>query len=716
MPASTHHAAAAGLRQGEGLDGAGRRRPACDFDLPGPEAAPKQDRHRAAPGFAGETPRLLCTHRAVLPRHARVDVGGLALALSDERRGHGWGGWEETDCGETRYAEVLIDVRLHTETIVSQEGDQPPSWVDVDPDTRQRLIHSLSSWHFEPHKLPEEEILACSYILFEALFRIEHMHDSISVPLNCLATFVQHLRQLYRQGNSYHNFQHALDVFQAVYFFLYCAGVVPSVTILLEDGRTWERDKTQCDPLVSCLTHEDLFALYVAAVGHDVGHPGLTNAFMRNAKTPLSVVYDDKSVLEQMHYSLIMQIMRHNNLGFLLDRPLTGSTFRKLLLGAVLATDMGVHFDFMTEFANLLKGADFPELKRRVLVCQALIKCADISNPSRPYLVSQHWAAALESEWSSQLLLEKHLHLPLSVKPSDSRVGEANGQLWFNKTFARPLFELVAQGIPSMERFAHQTRENFALWQARAAELATEPPDDSDTVAGTPLAWPSQVPNDFLTAFPPALPPSFRLPEDPLYPSFYHPHHRFSSAEPSSSSDSTPSQYESCESSWPSPALSPALDPSPALASPITVLPPRLELQTLTSPHSRAPSVASTIPSSAGSLCSMTSEATAAIRAAYKASVRKKKSFHRASWNPSPTSFTPVPSPLSHAAPAAFGLGQGRSPVSPGGNGDSPMSLSAGSPSTGTLTPSPLTPEGNAAGPGAGGPVLLKTALVSASS
>ncbi len=93
------------------------------------------------------------------------------------------------------------------------------------------------------------------------------------------------------------------------------------------------------------------------------------------------MVYDDKSVLEQMHYSLIMQIMRHNNLGFLLDRPHTGSSFRQLLLGAVLATDMGVHFDFMAEFTKLVNGADFPELKRRVLVCQALIKCADISNP-----------------------------------------------------------------------------------------------------------------------------------------------------------------------------------------------------------------------------------------------------------------------------------------------------------------------------------------------
>ncbi|KAI0739159.1 HD-domain/PDEase-like protein [Daedaleopsis nitida] len=652
-----------------------------------------------------------------MARRRSVDVGGLALALSDEGRGHGWGGWEETDCGETRYAEVLIDVRLHTETIVSQEGDHLTSFVDMDQGTRERLIHSLSSWHFEPHKLPEEEIIACSYILFEALYRIEYMCETVSVPLSSLAAFLQHLRHLYRQGNSYHNFQHALDVFQAVYFFLYSAGAVPPVTILLEDGRTWRREKDECDPLVSCLTLEDLFALYIAAVGHDVGHPGLTNAFMRNAKTPLSVVYDDKSVLEQMHYSLIMQIMRHNHLGFLLDRASFGASFRKLLLGTVLATDMGVHFDFMAEFRRLLEGAEFPELKRRILVCQALIKCADISNPSRPYLVSQHWAAALESEWSSQLLLEKHLQLPPSVKPSDSRIGEANCQIWFNKTFVRPLFELVAQGVPSMECFANQTRENLASWQTRAAELSVEQ-DISPDATGTPLAWPSQAPNDFLTAFPPALPDCFRIPEESPYPSCYHPHHHrgFSSVDPStSSSSSTPSQYESCESSLPSPAFSPLLEPSPVPTSPITAtLPPRLELSTLSTlsnPHSRAPSVVSTVPSTSGSVFSITNEATAAIRAAYKASVRKKKSFHRSSWNPSPSSFaaiSPITPPASQRSTPSVHLA--RSPISPSGNADSPISRSAESPSTGTLTPSPLTPDGNVS---VSNSVLLKTTLVS---
>ena len=102
--------------------------------------------------------------------------------------------------------------------------------------------------------------------------------------LDCLGAFLQHLRQMYRQANSYHNFHHALDVFQATYHFLYRAGMVPPVSIVLQpDSRTWKRDRERTDGnLVSCLQEQDLFALLIAAIGHDVGHPGLSNAFMVN--------------------------------------------------------------------------------------------------------------------------------------------------------------------------------------------------------------------------------------------------------------------------------------------------------------------------------------------------------------------------------------------------------------------------------------------------
>lgn len=60
------------------------------------------------------------------------------------------------------------------------------------------------------------------------------------------------------------------------------------------------------------------------------------------------------------------------------------------MLAVVLATDMRVHEDFMRRFRDLLAtdeaiGADgteaVDEWVRRVTLCQALIKCADISNP-----------------------------------------------------------------------------------------------------------------------------------------------------------------------------------------------------------------------------------------------------------------------------------------------------------------------------------------------
>jgi len=37
-------------------------------------------------------------------RRRSVDVGGLALALENQGLGHGWGGWDQAQQGETRCA------------------------------------------------------------------------------------------------------------------------------------------------------------------------------------------------------------------------------------------------------------------------------------------------------------------------------------------------------------------------------------------------------------------------------------------------------------------------------------------------------------------------------------------------------------------------------------------------------------------------------------
>jgi hypothetical protein len=103
----------------------------------------------------------------------------------------------------------------------------------------------------------------------------------------------------------------------------------------------------------------------------------------KNAKTPLSAVYDDQSALEQMHLAILLRVMRCDALGPLLDRPGFGTTFRRLLYDTILSTDMSVHWKFMDNFKSLVGGRVSRLEDRKVLVCQALLKCADISNSVR---------------------------------------------------------------------------------------------------------------------------------------------------------------------------------------------------------------------------------------------------------------------------------------------------------------------------------------------
>lgn len=98
------------------------------------------------------------------------------------------------------------------------------------------------------------------------------------------------LRSAYHQRNGYHNFSHATDVTHACYSFLVRIGLAPPLYLLCEDDydinfgegrRKWRRNRAvEEGGMGELLRPIDAFALMVAAIGHDVGHPGLSNAYM----------------------------------------------------------------------------------------------------------------------------------------------------------------------------------------------------------------------------------------------------------------------------------------------------------------------------------------------------------------------------------------------------------------------------------------------------
>ena len=126
--------------------------------------------------------------------------------------------------------------------------------------------------------------------------------------------------------------------------------------------------------------------------------------------------------------------------------------FRNLMSKTVLATDMSLHFDFMKMLSDMrermLNGKDSNEGLDRTLLLQALIKCADISNPARPYHVCEHWSKALLEEWAKQAALETQLSLPVTVFSSADPVSQAKSQVGFIDMFVQPLFQVLADFLP----------------------------------------------------------------------------------------------------------------------------------------------------------------------------------------------------------------------------------------------------------------------------
>ena len=226
--------------------------------------------------------------------------------------------------------------------------------------------------------------------------------------------------------------------------------------------------------------------------------------------------------------------MKYHGFGVLLDDLYDGPCLRRILLFSVLATDMSVHQDFMLRFKRMLDGESTSLCARQTLICEAILKNADISNPvrsfkfisdqklltrlniqTRPFMVSKHWANALMREWTAQALLEQEYHLKQSVMSSDDPLKEAESQIIFISLFAKPLLELTVRAAPNLSMYYHHCKANLQSWHQRKAILYNQYGGGGTTQKSlpTPPPPPSAVSSpcpppvcQYHSAFPLALP------------------------------------------------------------------------------------------------------------------------------------------------------------------------------------------------------------------
>ncbi|XP_031765700.2 high affinity cAMP-specific and IBMX-insensitive 3',5'-cyclic phosphodiesterase 8 isoform X2 [Galleria mellonella] len=328
----------------------------------------------------------------------------------------------------------------------------------------RELLDTALTWDFEIFRL--EDMTRGRPLTHLGLTLMGQRFD-LCGTLECdertLANWLTTIETNYRPKNSYHNSTHAADVLQAVAFFL-------------------EKERLKCllEPLEAA-------AALVAAAAHDVDHPGTSSAFLCNSLDPLAILYNDVSVLESHHAALTFKLTLSDdrvNIFKNLDREMF-KTIRHNVIDMILATEMTKHYEHLAKFVNVFYAtsggskedglqADEPLSldttalslpENLVLVKRMMIKCADVSNASRPQKFAFEWAKRIADEYFLQTDEEKAKDLPVVMPMFDrATCSIPRSQIGFIDYIIMDMMEAWAAFIDMPELVSH-ARSNHQRWR-----------------------------------------------------------------------------------------------------------------------------------------------------------------------------------------------------------------------------------------------------------
>lgn len=251
---------------------------------------------------------------------------------------------------------------------------------------------------------------------------------TLNISTRVLESLLVQLNDLY-QPNPYHNAYHAASVAQGTAVLGYTARILSAESIL------------------ESLDHVTTF---IAALAHDVGHPGRTNAFFVTTHDPLAIVYNDHSPLENFHSCLLFATLclEETNI-FLHISEERYKVCRKHIISLILATDMKQHFECISLFRIRRHSPDFNCMKNIDDAWQALhmiLKSADLGHACAPWEQHNRWSASIVEEFYEQGDEEKLLGYPVSPLCDRTLHGEcAASQNGFLEYVVLPLFQELAE-------------------------------------------------------------------------------------------------------------------------------------------------------------------------------------------------------------------------------------------------------------------------------
>jgi len=282
---------------------------------------------------------------------------------------------------------------------------------------------------------------------FKEPFDVQMRHH---IKTSALSSWMEAIARMYNIV-PYHSWRHAYDVLQWCYMYVTMgkAGLY--------------------------LHSRDILSLYIAALAHDVAHPGVTNNFLISTRNDLALRYNDISPLENMHAHVCFITMRRKGHNFLESLSSESALHvRKQVIDAILATDMKDHYVLVKqlEVATEIEGDSIDEKKDRRLMVQGVTHMADLAQCCRPWDVHKYITAGLEQEQFFQGDIEREMGRPVTPLMDRNKDSMAGVQKWFMEVMVMPLVDPFEKLIEKevFDQTKSSLQANAKTWAAFIAK------------------------------------------------------------------------------------------------------------------------------------------------------------------------------------------------------------------------------------------------------
>ncbi|XP_046589292.1 uncharacterized protein LOC107226321 isoform X3 [Neodiprion lecontei] len=344
--------------------------------------------------------------------------------------------------------------RLTTRTL----NQDPGILDDIFHGQVQCLLQKSGNWRFNAFTLETVTGGRSLPVLCVHLFHWYGLLEHFQLDVVRVWKLFNLIEEGYHSTNPYHNSIHATDVTQAMHCFL------------------------QEEKIRKHLSHLEIMASLIGAVTHDLDHPGVNQPFLVATSNHLAALYENTSVLENHHWRSAIGCLLESGVSEQLEPELRPELERHIS-SLILATDITRQQEFLTRFKRYLDQnlLDMSRSEDRHFILQIALKCADISNPCRPWDISRKWSHKVCEEFFRQGDYERKLNLPVTPLCDRHTISIPKIQAGFFKFVVTPLYEEwhrflgTALSVNLMDYLkGNQTRWEALIQQEAAEETKTE--------------------------------------------------------------------------------------------------------------------------------------------------------------------------------------------------------------------------------------------------